>query len=75
VIIIFGINRLGVFGEGIQYTKIKMNRNFNTFADLKPLEIKIPIICLATGCVSGHRDRRYSLAILLIVLLIALKQL
>jgi hypothetical protein len=29
-----GIDRLGVFGVGIR----KMNRNFNTFEDLKPLE-------------------------------------
>jgi hypothetical protein len=58
VIIIFGIDKLGVFGAGIQYTEMKMNRNFNAFTDLKPLELKVPTICLATGCVSGHRDRR-----------------
>jgi hypothetical protein len=29
------------------------------FTYLKPLELEVPIICLATGCVSGRRDRRY----------------
>jgi hypothetical protein len=37
---------------------MKMNRNFNAFTDLKPPELEVPIICLATGCVSGRRDRR-----------------
>jgi hypothetical protein len=59
--LIFGINRLGVFRGGIQYTEMKMNGNFNVFTDLKPLELEVPIICLATGCVSGRRDRRYLL--------------
>ena len=58
MIIIFGIDSLGVFGGGIQYTEMKMNRNFNVFTDLKPLELEVPIICLATGCVSGRRDIR-----------------
>jgi hypothetical protein len=61
MIIIFGINKLGVFGGGIQYTEIKINRNFNAYTDLKPLGLKVPVICLATGCVSGRRDRRYFL--------------
>jgi hypothetical protein len=59
VIIIFGINRSGVFGGGIQYTEMKINRNFNAFTDLKSLELEVPTICLATGCVSLRRDRRY----------------
>ena len=58
MIIIFGIDRLEVFGGGIQYTEMKMNRNFNAFTDLKPLELEVPTICLVTGCVSGRRDRR-----------------
>ena len=58
MIIIFGINRSGVFGGGIQYTKMKINRNFNAFTDLKSLELEVPTICLATGCVSLRRDRR-----------------
>jgi hypothetical protein len=58
VIIILGINRLGVFGGAIQTTKMKMNRKFNTFTDLKSLELKVPKICLVTGCVSARRDRR-----------------
>jgi hypothetical protein len=59
VIIILGINRLGVFGGGIQITEMKMNRKFNTFTDLKSLELKVPKICLVTECVSARRDRRY----------------
>jgi hypothetical protein len=39
---------------------MRANRNFNVFTDLKPLELEVPIICLATGCVSGRRDRRYT---------------
>jgi hypothetical protein len=38
----------------------KTNRNFNAFIYLKSLELKVPTICLVTGCVSGHRERRYS---------------
>jgi hypothetical protein len=38
---------------------MKVNRNFNTFTDLKSLELKVPMICLAMGCVSLRRDRRY----------------
>ena len=58
MIIIFGIDKLGVFGGGIQYTEMKMNRNVNVLTDLKPLELEVPMICLATGCVSGRRNRR-----------------
>lgn len=36
----------------------KTNRSFNVFIDLKSLEFEVPTICLVTGCVSGHRDRR-----------------
>ena len=59
MIIIFGIDRLGVFRGGIQYTKMKMNRNFNAFTDLKLLKLKVLIICLAIRCVLRRRDRRY----------------
>ncbi len=58
MIIIFGINKSGVFRGGIKYTEMKMNRNFNAFTDLKLLELEVPTICLATGCVSLRRDRR-----------------
>jgi hypothetical protein len=60
VIIIFGINRSGVFGGGIEYTEMKINRNFSAFTDLKSLELEVPMICLATGCVLLRRDRRYN---------------
>ena len=52
MMIIFGINRSGVFGGGIEYTEMKINRNFNAFIDLKSFELEVPTICLATGCVS-----------------------
>jgi hypothetical protein len=55
--IIFGINRLGVFGGGIKITKMKINRKFNTFIDLKSIELKVPKICLIIRCVSARRDR------------------
>jgi hypothetical protein len=58
VIFILRINRSGVFGGGIQITEMKMNRQFNTFTELKSLELKVPKICLVTGCVSARRDRR-----------------
>jgi hypothetical protein len=32
-IIIFGINRLGVFGEVCNITEIKINRKFNAFTN------------------------------------------
>jgi hypothetical protein len=56
--IFFGIDRLEVLGGGILYTKMKMNSNFNTFTYLKALELEVPMICLATRCVSARRDRR-----------------
>ena len=59
MMIIFGINRSGVFGGGIEYTEMKINRIVNAFTDLKSLELEVPMICLATGCVSLRRDRRY----------------
>ncbi len=58
IMIIFGINRLGVLEGDILYTKIKINSNFNIFIYLKPLELEVPMICLATGCVPARRDRR-----------------
>jgi hypothetical protein len=57
-VIIFGSNRSGVFGGGIQYTDMKINRNFYTFTDFKSLELEVPTFCLVTGCVSARRDRR-----------------
>lgn len=54
----FGIDRLGVFGTGIQYTEMKMNRNFIAFTDLKPLEFEVQFVSLQAGCVSGRWDRR-----------------
>jgi hypothetical protein len=39
---------------------MKMNRNFDAFADFESLKLEVPIFfCLATGCVSARRDRRY----------------
>jgi hypothetical protein len=52
----------GVFGGGIQYTEMKINRNFNAFTDLKSLELEVPTIGLATGCVLLRRDRRYTIS-------------
>ena len=60
MIIIFGINSLRLFGGGIQITEMKINRKFNTFTDLKSLELEVLKICLVTECVSARRDRRYS---------------
>jgi ABC-type glucose/galactose transport system permease subunit len=59
VIIIFGINRLKVFKGGIQYTKMKINRNFNAFIDLKSLELKVLTIYLIIKCVLLYKDKRY----------------
>ncbi len=52
----FGTSGLGVCGGGIQYTEMKMNRNFNEFTDFESLELEVPTFRLVTGCVS---DRRY----------------
>ena len=55
--IIFGINRSRVFGGGIQYTEMKINRIFfNAFTDLQSLELVVPTACLGTGYVSLRRD-------------------
>ena len=56
--IISGINRSRVFGGGVQYTEMKINRNFNAFTDLESLELEVLAFCLVTGCVSARRDRR-----------------
>ena len=53
MIIIFGINSLGLFGGGIQITEIKINRKFNMFTDLKSLKLKVLKICLVIRCVSA----------------------
>ena len=59
MIIIFRIDKLGVFGGGMQYTEMKMNRNFNAFTDFESPELEVPMFCLVTGCVSARRDGRY----------------
>jgi hypothetical protein len=41
------------------HLQTKTDRNFNTFIDLQSLKLEVPMFCLVTGCVSGHRDRRY----------------
>ena len=58
--IVFGIDRSGVSGGGIQCnaTKMKMDRNFRAFIDFMSLELEVPTICLVTGGVSVRRDRR-----------------
>jgi len=40
------------------HLQTKTDRKFNTFIYLQFLELEVPILCLVTGCVSGHRDRR-----------------
>jgi len=45
-------------GEVNHVIKIKIYWNFDIFADLELLEFEVPTICLVTGCVSLHRDRR-----------------
>jgi hypothetical protein len=51
-------------GEVYNITKIKINRNFNAFADLKSFKLEVPRFCLVIGCVSGRRDRRYCITAL-----------
>jgi hypothetical protein len=39
---------------------MKVYRNFDTFANLKPLEFEVPMICLVTGAARDTRiDVRY----------------
>jgi len=54
----FGINRLGVFRRVIKYVIMKINRYFNTFIDLKLLELEVFTICLDTRYVLGYKNKR-----------------
>ena len=38
--------------------EIKIYRNLNVFIDFELLEFEVPMICLATPCVSLRRDAR-----------------
>lgn len=42
------------------YLQTKKDRNFDTIINLQSLKLEVPMLCLVTGCVSGHRDRRYT---------------
>ena len=58
-IVIFRINRLGsVQREAYNTTKVKIIDVLFLFANLQALKSEVPVVCLATGCVSGRRDRR-----------------
>ena len=35
---------------------------FNGFRNLESIEFKVPMVCLAIGCVSRRRDARYRVA-------------
>jgi hypothetical protein len=39
-------------------SQIKIYRDFDTLTDLERLYFEVPLVCLATGCVSRRRDRR-----------------
>jgi hypothetical protein len=41
-------------------TDILCTENFDVLTESELLEFKVPVVCLATGCVSRRRDRRYS---------------
>jgi hypothetical protein len=55
--IIFRINRLGVFGRVYNITETIINRNLRAFIDFMSLELEVPTICLVTGGVSGHVNK------------------
>ena len=42
--IIFGINRLGVFRGAISYTKMKLSRNFDMLKYLQPFKREVPTL-------------------------------
>ena len=44
-------------GEVCNIIEIKTNTKFNVFIDLKSLELKVPMIYLAIGAVSGRRNK------------------
>jgi hypothetical protein len=50
--IIFGI------GEVYNTTEIKINGKFDMFTNFQSLELKVPMFCFVTKCVSARRDRR-----------------
>jgi hypothetical protein len=43
---------------GTQHDGYQNTGEFDALADLGLLEFKVPVICLATGCVSSRRERR-----------------
>jgi hypothetical protein len=51
-IIIFGVTGSGVFGRAHNITDMKIQENFDAFIESEPLEFKVPMVCLVTGCVS-----------------------
>jgi hypothetical protein len=44
---------------GTQHDEYQNTGKFDALADLESPEFKVPVICLATGCVSSRRERRY----------------
>ena len=60
MVIIFEIDRSGVFGRVYNAKETIIDRNLRAFIDFMSLELEIPTICLVTGGVSVRRDRRYS---------------
>jgi hypothetical protein len=40
------------------HLQTKTDRKIYKFIDLQFFELEVPMLCLVTGCVSGHRDRR-----------------
>ena len=53
-----GLIGKGCSGEAYNVTRIKTCRNFVKFVNLEPLELEVPMICLATPCVSLRRETR-----------------
>jgi hypothetical protein len=52
----FGETAEGVFWSGHIMQLIKTTGKFDALAESEWLESKVPMICLATGCVSGTPD-------------------
>ena len=46
----------GYSGGAYNVTDIFYTRNFDALAESGLLEFQVPMVCLATGCVSRHRD-------------------
>lgn len=53
------MNSLGCLGETYNIIEMKICRNFDAFIDFELFEFEVPMICLATACVSVPRDARY----------------